>query len=346
MLTALTATMIALALLTPAAPSQKKSGEGILFTPSYEKAFQEATERGVPLMILIVEDDEEANEDCWANTYNAPEFVRATRRTVNVIANRGTQEAHGVIETTVNKRPKRLCAKFGSITCADHNKSAVGMFRDFAREGQVKTPQVLLVLPDQTIVASHIDRTPMPELLGAFAKAERKLPNGLDQDEAAALRQGLLDARVWMEEKNYPKVVQFALPYQKRDTSANLVANVRHLMDKVEKAGKTELNQVQANLEAKEYVAAVEQLEAMAARYRRTPIEAVVKEQRTRLKKNREVKAALTKAKREVAARKLLENADTLLEKGQDSRAEKLYERIRERFGNTEAASELAKRGQ
>ncbi|MFH0946096.1 MAG: hypothetical protein V2A76_12925 [Planctomycetota bacterium] len=336
---------IALASLALLSLANTASGAGIVFSESYEKAFQEATERGVPLMIAVIQDDEEANDDVWPNTINAPEFVRATLGTVNLLGNRGTQEMHGYKEVEVAGKPRRLCAKFGGMSCMDHSKAEIQIFRDFARDGQIGTPQVMLVLPDQTIVAALVDRHPMPDFLEAFAKAKKMLPGGLTYEEAINVREGLKDSKVWLEQGKIDEVIKFALPLTERSGSgATLIQQAEALMKEVEQLGRKELELVETRLKEKEYAPAMELLDDLIRRYKKSMIEAVAKERRAHLSKNREIKAAIAQAKKEDGARKILESADELKEKGEDSRAEKLYQRLRERFADTKAGQELAER--
>ncbi len=46
-------------------------GEGIHFCESYDKAFEEANARGVPIMISIIQEEDDANDDIWLFTINA-----------------------------------------------------------------------------------------------------------------------------------------------------------------------------------------------------------------------------------------------------------------------------------
>ena len=317
---------------------------GIVFSESYSAAFEEANERGVPIMITIIQDDEEANDDIWLNTMNAPEFLKATRGTVNIVGNRGDTDLHGFKEVEENGKRRRICGRFGSISCTSHKKNEVGIFRDFARDGVLRTPMVMLVLPDQTIVAQLIDRHPMVEFLGAFEKAKRKLPNGLQYDEAVTLKENLEEARGWIDAGEIQKVIKFAAPFQKRKTEAGLVKRALVLLDEVEEKGKGEMADAQSLIEAKDYANGMARYEALISSYRGSTIEKVAKERRAKLAKNRHVKAALAAAKKETTAKTLLERADDFESKGKGDRAAKLYQQIRERFAGTEAAKQLESR--
>ncbi len=318
--------------------------EGIHFHESYDKAFEEANARGVPIMIAVIQDDEEANDDIWLNTMNAPDFVKATRRTVNVVGNRGDSDLHGFEEVEEDGKRRRICGKFGSIACNSHKKNEVGIFRDFARDGVVKTPMVMLVLPDQTIVRVLVDRHPMDAFLDAFEEAERKLPNGLDEEEAIGLRQEIAHARAWIDAGDVKSVIRFAEPFRERKTEAGLVKQALALLDEVEAVGKSEMKDAESLIAAKDFVEGMSRFDEIVDRYRGSVIEKVAKERRAKLSRNRAVKAALNQAKKEGAARKLLEQADGYVADGKADRAEKLYDRIRDRFADTEAGRELLAR--
>ncbi len=317
----------------------------ISFCESYDKAFEEANERGVPIMIVVIEDDEEANDDIWHNTMLAPEFVSATEHTVNIVGNRGDQDIHGVTEVQVDGRTQRLCKKFHTVACLDHKKAEQGIFRDFARDGVLKTPMFLIVLPDQTIVQQLIDRHPMGAFLDAFKEAEKRLPNGLTHAEAASVRKGLAESKAWLDSGDVAKVIDFALPFQKRKSNAGLIQRVLALLEQVTERGRVEMDAIEARIAKKDYVPAIDELDSMIERYRKSDIEKVAKERRAALAKNREVKEAIAQAKREDAARKTLESADSFMEKGLEDRAKKLYERLLDKFPDTAAATEYKQRG-
>ncbi len=338
------AASVALALLAGLAPAQAQDAKGIVFCESYERAFQEATERGVPIMIAVIQDEEEANDDVWVNTLNAPEFIAATQHTVSIIGNRGKEDLHGAREDLRDGKKVKVCKKFGSISCADHIKAEVGIFRDFARDGMLKTPQVMLVLPDQTVITALIDRHPLEEFLAAFVQAEKKLPNGLTQAEYGTLRANLAESKAWLEQGDLARVIEFALPYAERKSNATLIQEAVGLLAKVEERGKAEMAAAEELITAKDYVNAVARLDEIVGRYRKSVIEKVAKERRATLVKNREVKAALNAAKRESTAREMLENADALRDAGHAERAEKLYQRLLETFADTRAAAELRNR--
>jgi hypothetical protein len=325
---------------TPAA-----ARDGIVWQASYEKAFEEANARGVPLLIVIIEDGDEANEDIWTNTLSDASFVEATERTVNLIANRGDEKQHR--EESVEDgdgKQRRVCGKFGTISCLDHRKVEQGVFRDFARDGMLKTPMVMVVLPDLTIVETLVDRHPLPAFVEAIEKGEKRLPNGVPYDEFLALQSGLEAATKQLADGRADEVIRFVLPYAKRDSNAELVVRAKELLRQVEDAGRAELDAIEKRIQAEEYAPAMEELEKTIDRYRGSIVEKLAKERLATLNKNRVVKAAVAKVKKEQGARDLLEQADKLRDAGDTERAQRLYDRLLEKFADTEAAATLKSR--
>lgn len=336
---------LALLFLLPAQNAPKGRAAGIQWSESYEKAFADANDRGVPVLIAVIEDGEEANDDVYANTMLNSAFVAATERTVNLIANRGSREQHGTVSLKRDGQSVEACARFGTITCAEHKKTEIGVFRDFASNGELKTPMVILALPDTTIVAALHDRHPLEEFLAVFKAADAKLPNGLSATEANDVRTGLADCPRWFEAGEVAKVIAFAKPFESRKTGSTLVAAALKELEKVVELGKRDLASVEQILETRDYPAAVARLDEIAARFTGSRVETIAKERKANLLTNKDVKAALAKAKREEQAKKLLEQADKFKADGKLDRANKVYDQIRAKFADTLAGSELAARG-
>lgn len=322
----------------------KAAASGITWAESYEKAFEEANERGVAVMIAVIQDGEEANEDIWANLMHDPKFVAATKHTVNLIANRGADKDHGEVEVKRDGRTARVCGKFGGIPCIAHRRAEIGVFRDFARDGLLKTPMLLWAQPDQTIVAQLIDRHPLGDFLLAFETADKKTPNGLTEDEVAAVRAGLESAKTLRAAGETAKILAFALPFAKRDSQSRLVQQVQKLLAEVEADGKNEMAAVDALVAAKEYPKALERYVAIAESYKGSMVERIARERLKELNANPEVKAALKKLKAEESAQKLLERADAHAAKGETDKAQKLYDQLLKSFATTKAAAEYQAR--
>lgn len=333
------------ALLTQDTRPQPAASKGITWAESYEKAFEEANARGVAVMIAVIQDGEEANEDIWANMMHDAKFVAATRHTVNLIANRGADKDHGEVEVKRDGRTLRVCGKFGGIPCVAHRRAEIGVFRDFAADGMLKTPMLLWAKPDQTIIARLIDRHPLGDFLTAFEVADKQTPDGLTEDEVDAVRAGLESAKTQLAAGETTKVLAFALPFGKRQSESRLIQQVQKLLADVENGGKQEMAGVDALLAAKDYPAALARYAAIAETYKGSMIEKIARERLKELNANAEVKAALKQIKAEDAARKLLERADGLAKNGETEKAQKLYDQLVKQFAKTKAGEEYQARG-
>lgn len=311
---------------------------------SYESAFDEARDRGVPLCLIIIQDREEANEDVWANTLETPEFIAATQHTVNVIGCRGKEDDHGTVTVGEGRDATKVCKKFGGLSCLQHARMEVGIFRDFAKEGVLQTPLVIIALPDQTIVGEFADRHDKSEYLKAIDRARAKLPDGLDWDEARALREDLAHASQWLADGEVEKVIAFTTPLTSRKSSSRLIDQALGLMTQVEQIGSAELKQVEALVEQRDYVPAMERLDTILTRFKGSKIEKVAKSTQSRLSKSPDAKAALKQHEREQKAQELLEKADEMRDAGKTANAERIYDSILVKFADTRAADALRAR--
>lgn len=316
----------------------------IHWAESYESAFEEANDRGVPLCLIVIQDREEANDDVWANTILSEDFVEATRYTVNVIGNRGKEEEHGTTLVGEGRAARKICRKFGEVTCLQHNKMEVGIFRDFAKAGEIRTPLILIVLPDQTVVAQFVDRNPLSSILSAFEKARKLMPDGLSWDETRELREKLGHAEEWLANGEVERVLEFAEPLSERKSKSRLIAEAVGLLHRVEDMGTRELKEVDELVASGSFVEAMTRLEDVARRYRGSAIEKVAKQTRGRLARDKEVKKALAAHKREARARELLEKADRLKAEGKEKNAQRIYDSILVNYSDTKAAEELRSR--
>lgn len=328
-------------------PPPGTSKAEIHWAASYDAAFQEANERGVPVMLLVMEDGEEANEAVWSTILQAKEFVAAAQGAVNIIGNRGKEEHHGFRMETIDGKERKVCKRFGGgIDCLTHNKMEVGIFRDFSKGGVIRTPSVIITLPDQTVVGEFVDRHPLPDYLEAFKAGRARMPDGLSWDQAVQLREQLAHAEGWIAAGEYAKVIAFANPIAALGSKAGLVERTRLLLNQVEEAGTAQLGEIEALIAAKDYLGASDRLDAVSAAFRGCRVERVAKARKAELIKGKDVKAGIAQQRRENKAREMLERADLLQGEGKAADALRLYDTLREKFADTAAGRELAARGQ
>jgi len=328
-----------------AAPAPLPEPPRFHWAESYESAFEEAADRGVPLCLIIIQDGEEANEDVWANTLETAEFIKATQGTVNVIGSRAKEDDHGTIQVGEGREATKVCRKFGGISCLQHARMEVGIFRDFAKAGVLRTPLVIVALPDQTVIGEFADRHDLSAYLNAIKKAKSKLPDGLDWEEARQLRDDLTHANEWLEAGEVEKVIAFTDPLSKRKSSSRLIEQALALIPEVESIGQKEMKAADDLIEQKSYVGALERLESIADRFKGSKVEKIARSKRSRLSKSKDAKAALKQHKREVKAQEMLAKADAMLESGKSANAERIYDSILVKYSDTRAADTLRERG-
>ena len=86
-------------------------------------------------------------------------------------------------------------------------------------------------------------------------------------------------------------------------------------------------------------------LDAIIERYGDSDVESDARKLRTRLSRDKDVKAALQREKKEQKADELLQKADDLRDGGKEDAAQRIYDSILVNFADTRAAATLRERG-
>ena len=145
-------------LMVGAALAQQPSSTQVLWwSGSWDGAFAEAKTRNVPVLVVFIQDGEEANERIVTGTFRDPEYVKMTHRCVPIVV---SLQFHGLKKDETGGVVRAVCTKFGSTTCEAHQNLETPARVELCGT-DVQTPQHVLVLPDKTIVARIIDVAPV-----------------------------------------------------------------------------------------------------------------------------------------------------------------------------------------
>jgi hypothetical protein len=149
-----------------AAPAPAK----IKWAVSVEAGLAEAKTRGVPLLVAINMDDERGNDHMVERVYTDPVFAGAAAKCVCTI---GSLAAHD--QVTDGASGKRVCAKFGSLSCADHQAVEKVVRIDWLKRKpteDITSPQHFFLAPDGRRLFSRTWQVEAKELAALLARAK------------------------------------------------------------------------------------------------------------------------------------------------------------------------------
>lgn len=129
-----------------AAGPQQQPADGVSWAGSWEEAVAEATERNVPILYSVQQDE---NPTCqqMQGAFRDGSFIRESRRVVCVVSNPDTK--HGIREQMVAGKKTPFCKAYDNMNCDVHVRcqSVIGKFVD-TKSGSFDIPMQVWTRPD------------------------------------------------------------------------------------------------------------------------------------------------------------------------------------------------------
>jgi hypothetical protein len=133
-----------LAALPAAAPAPQGIEPCVAWAKSWEEAKIEATERNVPIMFTIQQDENPGSKQ-MESAFRDATFIAQSRRVVCVVANPDTK--HGIREVMVGKVKTPFCRAYDGMTCEVHTGCQKGM-EGLIKAGDFDIPTQIWCRPD------------------------------------------------------------------------------------------------------------------------------------------------------------------------------------------------------
>lgn len=174
------------------------------FNGTLDEAFARASERNVPLVLVAIVESEGGKADEDITKFRAQVLTDAKLADVFLLALPivACNQSHAPIEVEVDeggrkvKRP--VCSLYRTEGCTWHQKQFDALYREYNVEGELKSPSVLVVLPDRTIQARWQTGSAdglVGGIQSAVAAARAKLGEGLTEVQLVEVRELLLRTR-------------------------------------------------------------------------------------------------------------------------------------------------------
>lgn len=197
--------LLALACAAPGVAAQTKKNPSApafqAFNGTLDEAFARAAERNVPVVLVAIVENEggKADEDITKFRNQVTTDAKLAEAFLLALPIVACNQSHALAEIEVEeggrKLKRQVCSIYRTESCAWHQKQFDAMYREYNVEGELKSPSVLVVLPDRTIQARW--QTGSAEGLAggiqsAVAAANKKLGEGLTEAQLLEVRELLL----------------------------------------------------------------------------------------------------------------------------------------------------------
>lgn len=268
---------------------------------SYDEAFKEAAARNVPVLIAVIQDGEEANERLVDGMLKNKVFVAATEKTVAIVT---SKKNHGNKRQDIDGRALQACKRMGHVPCETHQRQEAEMYYSIFEGKSVKTPQVMLLLPDEerTLVGRVIDVAGQGSYTSLINKACKKLGPGFLRRDFEAAKELLQLAKAARARQLWGKTWKHATELvASGGQTSTLVVEAKKLLEEVTAHAEKELEAVDAKVKAGDLWAAFDMVDRIIADFEGAAVHerAVAKRKKmARTKEGKKVARGLKKQKR------------------------------------------------
>lgn len=309
------------------------------------EAKREAYERNVPLIIVAIQEGEEANDRFYEVVYRHPAFVTAAAPVVLVLVNDGAHPTRTIREegTDGQTLERQVCERFETPSCADHKLNFNRVHQEFNEDGALRTPQMVVLSPKAELRERFVDLHAVGDLTQAIAKATQAAGPGLSAEQLSAVKQHHGAATKHQEEWSW------ALAY--REWTALLAIAPAGAFAEEAKAGsekalaalRAAIDEALAKMQGGKVVEGYVALSELGPVVAGTPLEKDHKKALQGAERNKAWREAIEGHKRAVEADGLWKELDLLLAEDEVEKAKRIGERILRRFGDTPAAGRVRK---
>lgn len=306
-------------------------------------AKHEALERNVPLIVIAIQEGEEANDRFYEAVYRHPSFVTTIASVVLLLVNDGDHPQRTLVEEGADGKPveRRVCERYETATCAEHKQNFNRVHQEFNEDGALRTPQMLVLAPQGELRERFVDLHGVDELTMSIAKAAQAAGPGLSAEQLQEVKKRQAAA------SGFQRALDWSQAY--REWQALLaVASAGAFAEEAKAGAERALGQLRADMDKASaamqagkvvdgYVALVKLGLVLAG----TPLEKDHKKALQAAERNKDWRPAIEAHKRAVEADGLWQEIETLLAAEQAEKALRVGERILRRFADTPAAERV-----
>ncbi|MEW6074350.1 MAG: hypothetical protein AB1726_17380 [Planctomycetota bacterium] len=306
---------------------------------------QESTERNAVLAIFVIQEGEEANDRFRNGVFRHPEIAARCAELLVLLVNDGDHPPRTIREKKDGEVVEReVCSAFGTPTCDDHRRWFQRVFQDYQEGDVLRTPQLLLVLPDGKLHARIVDEHDVPRIAAVFDRARevagpsvRGEALGEVRAEGGAGRAALARCEWLRAFRAWNRVHELAPagPWA-AEAKEGLAAALEGLRGEIAAA--------RARLEAGEIAAGYGRLLELCEELRGSPLEKDAVQAIRAAEKNPAWKEEIRRFQREAAAEAIWQELLAALAAERERAVERLARQILARFGDTKAAARVRER--
>jgi tetratricopeptide (TPR) repeat protein len=317
----------------PGEKERRRYPSGIFWLGNVEAALDEARQRNAPILLAFNEDFAFC-DTLVTSLYGDKTIIELSRKFVCLVASRPTHDM--IAGRGPDGRKKKVCKRFGSVSCEEHQAVQRWAFLRFSENGQIMVPEHIFLDPAGRVLErfKHQLGTTNEEFGKHMNKALERVGPGLEALDFRRFSRELDAIEKWIGDGHHAKSIKALHAIIARAGRSTVAGRAHRLLERIETALTAELAEVDKLLAAGEFDAARARARKAQATFRGLR-SARIFEDRLKLLGRRGGSAA-------DRAQVLLARAEADFAAKRYDRAEAVYVKILKRYGSTPAA-ELAR---
>ena len=329
----------ALVFLTGAHAQRSGSAFPPVFTGDLDQARIESAERNACLVIGFIQEGEETNDAFRSEVWQNPSFARAVADTVNLVVNDGEHPQIKIVDkredgTSVERE---VCSHYHTKTCAMHKRLMNIIYQEFNQEGDLKTPQLIVVSPDGKEFGRLIDNQDVKANVGLVLRAQKKAGTPITTLGLRVIKRQRKVASDAAKREDHAAAWHAWKKVLVHAQESSWATEAKTGVTTAEAGYKEQVAEAQASLEAGEIIAGWRQLRTLGTAWKDTPF---AKEHGRLLKKverDKRYKDVIAAEKKEVEAAELWAQCLEHIRAGEEKAALKIARKLIRRYRETEA---------
>ena len=336
-----------LPLLLPAIPTPPADGPPKWPVPhlgTIEDVRRESRERNTVLAVFVLQEGEEANDRFRNKLFQNAELAKKCEELVVLLVNDGEHAPRKVSEKKDGEvREWEICSAYGTPTCADHRRYFDRVFQDYSGGDALRTPQLLLVLPDGKIHDRLIDEHELAVILRKIAAAQEVAGPGITALELEDVKKAVGTGRSTLATGRWAPAYRAWSRVLELVPAGEFAAEATEGVQDALEGMREELARAMDLFEEGKVVAGYQRLLALKEAHDDTPLEKETAARLRKVEKNKKWKEEIEAYRREVEADALWDLITAALAEDKERTAERHARRILQKYGDTKAADKVRK---
>jgi hypothetical protein len=315
-----------------AVPTASSEASPLPFADRYDHAFEEATLRNVP--VLVLDFDSWASNDASGSVsefYEDAAFRKAIDGAVLILA---SQDEHGTKRQTIDGVERNVCQTYGGTLCTDHLRMLTEISRDakvfekVGKDGAIISPMFVTITPAHEVLAVAHHEQHAHEVVAMVKEAQKRVGNGLARSDYVRLKRGLDEAKQLVNASDYPAAVELLEELTRIPGDYKPIATARSDLEALEPRGRELMKVAESSWSSGDFAAALTQMDDVATGFGKL---AAAREAAARIatwEKSPEAKSLLANLKADRTARTLLVQGRTACRAGDAKRAATALEKL------------------